>query len=68
MGDLFRELLDEGWIVAGFRRPIVPSVIKKRLIRYLEKGHIIKCHSDENNIFRIAHREKDLRDYFGSKN
>jgi len=64
----FKELLDDGWTVASFIRPIDNQKIKARLQRYHAKGHVIKCHTDEEfNMFRIAHREKDLRDHFGSR-
>lgn len=62
--DLLKELLDDGWTVASFRRPIDTSKVKDRLQLYHAKGHVIRCHIDqERNMFRIAHREKDLRDY-----
>jgi len=64
--DLLKQLLDDGWAVASFRRPIDTSKVKDRLQLYHAKGYIIKCHIDqERNMFRIAHREKDLRDYEG---
>ncbi|MBA7474716.1 hypothetical protein ES707_10070 [subsurface metagenome] len=69
MSFTFKLLLDEGWAVAGYG-PIAEknhpmSVIKRRIQTHNEKGRIVKCFTDpENNNFMVAHRTKNLRDYF----
>ncbi len=65
MSPTFKQLLDDGWTVASFKRPFDNQKVKTRLQLYHAKGHVIRCHIDpEYNMFRIAHREKNLRDYF----
>ncbi len=69
MSPTFKELLDEGWTVAGFgplsegKHPF--SVVKRRIRLHHNKGRVVKCFTDpENKNFMVAHRVKNLRDYF----
>ena len=72
MNPTFKALLDEGWTVAGYgpirERNHPLSQIKTHIQIHHGKGRVIKCFIDpENENFMVAHRLKNLRDYFGSR-
>ncbi len=80
MSPTFKALLDEGWTVAGYgsirerNHPLSKirnhplSKIKTRIQIHHKKGRVVKCFTDpDNENFMVAHRLKNLRDYFGSR-